>query len=146
MKISLNTTSDSYVLPARRGMESKSIPVALLNQLQQLHITSYDLEQVTWFHHAVNGAKSFRWAKMSELVGDDLTGKTVYAYSANYEDSEWKSTNLILEVTVEGDSYRFTNPAYNSDDYADESHEWWDAEWFLNQLWYPNEEVLIVEK
>lgn len=99
------------VLPSLwKGGEEKKVPVALIDELRERGLSSYDLNQLL-FVRSLTADKKTRKVKMEDLAGEDLTGKTVGIYYRNYEDSEWMDTCEAIGVVSENDGfYHFLFP------------------------------------
>lgn len=93
------------------GGEEKKIPVALIDELLERGLSSYDLEKLL-FVRGATANKITRKVAMEDLVGEDLTGKTVGVYFPNYEDSEWMETGeaIGVELDPQDGNYRFVFP------------------------------------
>ena len=96
------------VIPALYiGAEPTKVPVTLIDELIERGLSKYDLERLI-FVRGVTRGQTTRKVPMSELVGEDLTGKTVGIYFRNYEDSEWMSTDNAITVAKHHDGdYHF---------------------------------------
>lgn len=92
------------------GGEEKKVPVALIDELRERGLSRYDLQQLL-FVRGLTAGKKTRKVRMEDLVGEDLTGKTVGFYFRNYEDSEWMDTSDAIRVVKEDNNdYRFLFP------------------------------------
>jgi hypothetical protein len=110
------------VLTDRWGQgEPKKVPVALIDELRERKLSSYDIEKLL-FVRSLTAEGNNRKVTISELVNEDLTGKTVGIYFRNWEDSEWMSTSNAVGVVQDetDDSYRFV--------FSKESEECWNGE------------------
>jgi hypothetical protein len=138
------------------GGEEKKVPVALIDELRERGLSKYDLERLLFVRSVTAGNKT-RKVKMEDLVGEDLTGKTVGVYFRNYEDSEWMETSEAIGVVKdeEGADYRFLfPPEYETcwegecAHYDENASE--DAECLTDSLqrtyFWCNETVLVTEK
>ena len=88
------------------------VPVALLDELLERRLSKYDLEKLLTFRHLTKG-RNYRRAEISELVGADLTGKTVAVYFSNWEDSELLSTANAVTVVKDGGGELTEYPTYS---------------------------------
>lgn len=145
------------VLETSYGQEEpKKVPVALIDELLERGLSKYDLERLL-FVRSYTAGKTTRKVPMSDLVGEDLTGKTVGVYFRNYEDSEWFSSNQATSVAkhADGDYYFVFNEestacyegncSHYGEDVDDESVR---CEWDTLQgtVFRANETVLVTEK
>lgn len=114
-----------------RGAEPKKVPVTLLDELIERGLSSYELQQLLFVRRKTAGVVT-RKVCMEDLVGEDLTGKTVGIYFRNYEDSEWMETSEAIGVQKdeEDGNYCFVFPpnyetCFNGDcsHYANEDNE-----------------------
>lgn len=145
------------VLPARYSQEGeKKVPVALIDELIERRLSHYDLKGLLFVRSATAGPTT-RKVKMEDLVGEDLTGKTVGVYFRNYEDSEWMSTDKAISVAKhdDGDYYfafkeELTACYEGNCCHYDENAEEWDdkceTDILQGTFFWANETVLVTEK
>jgi hypothetical protein len=85
-----------------------TFPLALVDAIIDGKHSLYGLEQAVQYRAMTRG-KQFSVSSMSELVGENLVGKTAHIYYRNYEDSEWITITEVLSVVEDGDdgTYKF---------------------------------------
>lgn len=76
------------------------VPVSLIDELIERKLSSHDLKALLFVRSLTSG-KATRRINIEDLVGEDLTGKTVGIYFRNYEDSEWLSTDNAVGVKLD---------------------------------------------
>lgn len=140
------------VVPSyRRDEPENKVPVTLIDELIERRLTSRDLENLLFVRSATAG-KVTRKASASELVGEDLTGKTLGYYFRNYEDSEWMSTYNAIGIVAEDIEgyYKFLYPQQFIECGNDEcEHEDWDdcsMDDLQGHMFRGEETILITEK
>lgn len=143
------------VLESTRGQGEK-VPVTLIDELIERGLSRYDVERLLFVRNLTAGRKT-RKVKMKDLVGEDLTGKTVGIYFRNYDDSEWMSTDKAISAAkhADGDYYFVFNEELtacyegNCSHYDESSEEWDDScqtDILQGTFFWANETVLITEK
>lgn len=95
--------------PISLSSEPIEVPVALIDEILDRGLSSYNIERLLLMRSLTRHV-NFRKVNISDLVGADLTGKTVGIYFHNYEDSEWMESNEALTVAQDGGSYEFVFP------------------------------------
>ena len=144
---------NSYTIKEKSDL---NVPVSLIDELIERKLTAHDLKQLLFVRHLTAGGGT-RKVPMSELVNEDLTGKTVGIYFRNYEDSEWMSTDKAIGVRLDetDGAYSFAFPkeyeecfngecSHHDDPEADESCAAWDT---LQGFYFRGSEtVLVTEK
>lgn len=144
------------VLESARGQEEVKVPVTLINELIERGLSRYDVKRLLFVRNLTAGRKT-RKVKMKDLVGEDLTGKTVGIYFRNYDDSEWMSTDKAISAAkhADGDYYFVFNEELtacyegNCSHYDESSEEWDDScqtDILQGTFFWANETVLITEK
>ena len=84
-----------------------NVTAELLDMLIAKGIRPSDLEEPLFFRCITAGRRYLR-TTVEELVDVDLSGKFVYAYFPNWEDSEWVGGGGAVTVVREDDGiYRF---------------------------------------
>lgn len=144
------------VLESTRRQEEVKVPVALIDELIERGLSRYDVERLLFVRNLTAGRKT-RKVKMKDLVGEDLTGKTVGIYFRNHDDSEWMSTDKAISAAkhADGDYYfvfkeELTACYEGKCSHYDESSEEWDdscqTDILQGTFFWANETVLITEK
>jgi hypothetical protein len=116
------TPDGKFLVMKQYGQEEPmKVPVALIDELIERGLSSYDLARLLLVRKQTAGQVTSK-VPMEELAKEDLTGKTVGIYFRNYEDSEWMSTDKAIGVKQdEGNTdYRFVFPT--------EYEQCWDGE------------------
>lgn len=91
----------SFSFGSRGGRnDSYTVPADVLDMLLDNNIHGHVLEELLWFRSISRKASEVRWTSLSELVGQDITGKVLYVWYADYEDSTWKDSAYVAKVTV----------------------------------------------
>lgn len=144
------TPDQKFITFQHRGSEIDKVPVSLLDEISERGLWSYDLESLLWFRSVTRGATKSEWLTMKELVGQDLTDKTIHFWHANYEDSEWRSVVGPLSAKKVGDhSVQLVFPEdverwWNDMGNEPEPSESWRYDEGLGHNFYPDETVLVV--
>ena len=73
------------------------IPKTFLDEIIERGIPSYALEEIIEMYKILQ-EYSVESVKVKDLVGRDLTGKTLRIYIKNWEDSEWRYGENIATV------------------------------------------------
>ncbi len=81
------------------GRNPTQVPVDLLDRILDGDYR-YALSEALMFRNITRNATTVEWVEASQLVGRDLTGYTIYAYYANWEDSEWQCTSRAVEMVL----------------------------------------------
>lgn len=97
--------TSNILLPTWYGEKKNvDVPVDLVDMVIASGLSLRDLESALLFRR-VTANGSPKWFAVQDLVGVDLTGKVVYIFYRNYEDSEWLSSNDVVGVRSENNRY-----------------------------------------
>lgn len=86
------------------GRKNTEVPVSLVHSIIDSGISLRDIEEAVMFVRVTKNG-SPEWFTMESLHNVDLTGKIVYVFHSNYEDSEWVSTSQAVGVQQEDENY-----------------------------------------
>ena len=125
---------DKFIVYENYRKETVNVPVEVLDYLNSVHISDSALtdlkayRRLTKFDDSGEVVSEPKVVNFESMVGADLTGKTVRVFYANWEDSEWLSSDSALTVSKSlFGEYRFVFPQddvwNNPENYDDEEYD-----------------------
>lgn len=84
----INLSDGFFELKARNGRTLR-VPLTLIEEINSSEATLDDIADMMWFQTAILNTKSFKWVKISDLTGSDLTGWGIWYYRKDFQISGW---------------------------------------------------------
>lgn len=127
------------MLRSSEEAEPIRVPVSFVDELLERELTALDLETLRGYRAVTRDAASIRKVAMKDLVGEDLTGKTVTVEVPDAPKARMVSSNQVVGVrmagSVETGLYKFV---FSDEDAAVNSL----LNWYR---FYQTESILITE-
>jgi hypothetical protein len=84
----INLIDGNFQLKTHDG-RSINIPLEFIEGISSSEASLDNIADMLWFQNAIRDTKSFKWAKISDLVGSNLAGWGIWYYRDDFRISDW---------------------------------------------------------